>query len=557
MLPGQAVNVLNVPMHFSSAHHRHRNASVSSTSSELRTMNPEDKYVNPRPAPTPALARLNTLIPHKSAPNLQSSPSRKSPASGRSSHGRNASLPSSSVSLRSFRLPRKASMDARGRSVSPTHARPTGLRAAFRQLAPTRASSPEAKVERGRPGFPGSHRERLSLDQARRSERALIDRIEKPTSSASSKASSRARSPTPKVGQDLRQAQMKTLALRRSVEQLKNIDAAFSTPSFQNHRGQRSRSREPSPVHKSLISHEQPKRVSITQDANCPQYLPLETLREVASAQNTPIWPSTGTSIRVNEPTGPNACLEASPKHLPNLLSTPSSSLSLNEHPGQPSRDSAKGPAELEDFLSKVTLSDEYPSSTDRSHFSHWTNTTISSFASSQWSSVFLDGKSPSFSRGNGPSSQPTSPWETSAVAQSPSGEKSRERSSVPDANRMPSVISSSTISSYDNASPSSPASETSESAHPLREEPTSLQKRYGMVLGGCQGYKLPIDPQNSQSTIQCHLPWSKDDRAQDLSDDHTVGESTWEATSEDFPHTTNMQQLLDELSYLGDMIQK
>lgn len=48
MLPGQVVNVLNVPVHFSSGHHKHRNATVSSTSSQLWTMNPQDKYMNPR-----------------------------------------------------------------------------------------------------------------------------------------------------------------------------------------------------------------------------------------------------------------------------------------------------------------------------------------------------------------------------------------------------------------------------------------------------------------------------------------------------------------------------
>src|SRR3989440_3303923 len=71
LMPGQLVNVLNVPFHLSSG--RSRNDSVSSTSSELRTMNPEDKFLNPPPvpAPPPKLSRLNTspIFPQPTKPS--------------------------------------------------------------------------------------------------------------------------------------------------------------------------------------------------------------------------------------------------------------------------------------------------------------------------------------------------------------------------------------------------------------------------------------------------------------------------------------------------------
>src|SRR6266516_3551276 len=71
LMPGQLVNVLNVPFHLSSG--RSRNDSVSSTSSELRTMNPEDKFLNPRPVPAPPskLSRRNTspILPQHTNPS--------------------------------------------------------------------------------------------------------------------------------------------------------------------------------------------------------------------------------------------------------------------------------------------------------------------------------------------------------------------------------------------------------------------------------------------------------------------------------------------------------
>jgi hypothetical protein len=58
-LPGQPVNVLQVPIILPDSRSHGRDGSVSSQKSNYRTMNPEDKYLNPRQPPKPR-ARLRT-----------------------------------------------------------------------------------------------------------------------------------------------------------------------------------------------------------------------------------------------------------------------------------------------------------------------------------------------------------------------------------------------------------------------------------------------------------------------------------------------------------------
>jgi hypothetical protein len=60
LLPGQFLNVLEVPFEkrFIS---RSRSSSVSLVT-EFHTLNPEDRYITPRPAPKPRLPRLMTKL---------------------------------------------------------------------------------------------------------------------------------------------------------------------------------------------------------------------------------------------------------------------------------------------------------------------------------------------------------------------------------------------------------------------------------------------------------------------------------------------------------------
>jgi hypothetical protein len=63
LLPGQYLNVLEVPFEkrFIS---RSRSSSVSLIT-EFHTLNPEDRYLTPRPAPKPRLPKLMTKLDRK------------------------------------------------------------------------------------------------------------------------------------------------------------------------------------------------------------------------------------------------------------------------------------------------------------------------------------------------------------------------------------------------------------------------------------------------------------------------------------------------------------
>ncbi|KAJ5673466.1 hypothetical protein N7507_002593 [Penicillium longicatenatum] len=129
LLPGQPLNVLNVPIILPDSHSHSRSASSSSQKEDYRTMNPEDKYMNPRKPPKPNLARLQTSIPN---PNQSSNPPSLSP-SGSSLH-RSASQPNSAT--------RRNEKSKEGRSASPP--RGLGLRHALTQKRP--GPSPRAQA---------------------------------------------------------------------------------------------------------------------------------------------------------------------------------------------------------------------------------------------------------------------------------------------------------------------------------------------------------------------------------------------------------------------------
>lgn len=59
LLPGQTLNVLEVPYDTGRCVSRSRSSSVS-ISSAVQTLNPDDRYLTPRPAPKPKLAKLIT-----------------------------------------------------------------------------------------------------------------------------------------------------------------------------------------------------------------------------------------------------------------------------------------------------------------------------------------------------------------------------------------------------------------------------------------------------------------------------------------------------------------
>ncbi|KAF3481128.1 uncharacterized protein GIQ15_03887 [Arthroderma uncinatum] len=150
LLPGQPLNVLNVPIYLPPSITSHgRNDSTSSQLSVQQTMNPEDKYINPRPPPRPQLPRLATspaaLAPHEA----RGSPI--SPAGAHPTHGRSFSQPR--AASRKFRVGGKLSLDLK-LPMSSLAPKSSGLRTAFlNRVSPRSASheNPEKYTKQGTP----------------------------------------------------------------------------------------------------------------------------------------------------------------------------------------------------------------------------------------------------------------------------------------------------------------------------------------------------------------------------------------------------------------------
>ncbi|KAI9673779.1 MAG: hypothetical protein M1829_004016 [Trizodia sp. TS-e1964] len=132
LLPGQPVNILDVPFEMRSSQGRGRSESADaiSTCEMACTMNPDDKYLTPRPAPTPSILRLATspavLHPVQSRSNLSSSPSTSSPSAGASA----SSTSSNSFALR-FPFSRKRAESDSSRTKTDSTLRAGSRRGVF------------------------------------------------------------------------------------------------------------------------------------------------------------------------------------------------------------------------------------------------------------------------------------------------------------------------------------------------------------------------------------------------------------------------------------------
>ncbi|KAK2813737.1 hypothetical protein FQN50_000135 [Emmonsiellopsis sp. PD_5] len=137
-LPGQPLNVLNVPIHLPSSQNLHvRDSSPAPQTSNQETMNPDDKYMNPRAPPRPVLPRLATspaMLMRQDYPMTSplSSCSSLSPVNERSS-----SHPRTIVTRRRFRVPGKLSLDLK--SAINSSPLPNSLRSAFKNFASPRS----------------------------------------------------------------------------------------------------------------------------------------------------------------------------------------------------------------------------------------------------------------------------------------------------------------------------------------------------------------------------------------------------------------------------------
>ena len=526
LLPGQLINELHVPIVLSG--NRSRNASVSSTSSEKRTMKPSDKFTNPRPVPRPQLSRLKTSPPLSQNPWSSTS----TPATVRSGRsGTSASTtsePGSADTVRILRAQKKPSLDApsrsNSRSGSPASTLSNGLRSAFRSVRSPRSGSPESRNE--------AH---MGL-----SEGCLEQDLQQPTDGyeirkARSLGSSRNQSPSarPHIG-----ALDHDLVFRRLANSPDGSVEPITPSSFQKHRRQRSTSREPSSLRNSLVLDDADS--TSLRDVGYPSKQPLSTLKEVASAQNTPGLSVSG--LRT-------ADLE---KRLPTLPNSPSSAYPPSAAEGHQSR----GSMEMDNLQSHFSTTTIDTSSSVRSsprdevpaRFSGFSSNYANTTSSSMYATSVID-------------DEPMSALlEAGAITPRSKGMR-REDSDTdfeqtpPDAHlprndSLPIMLSSSVVSSTTVSSLStSPSDYAPSEGNWGRVDPERF--RY-------QHYQLPTQDHASEVTLK-ETGQEHHDRA-----DHPGGDGevtlpkacvgTSQAT---LPHSTNMQQLLHELSYLGDMIHR
>ncbi|OAP64373.1 hypothetical protein AYL99_00345 [Fonsecaea erecta] len=535
MLPGQLVNVLNVPFALTNSS-RSRNDSVSSTSSDYRTMNPTDKFLNPRPVPAkPSLPRLKT------SPTLlqQSWSSSSSPASasslpsrrGRSTSTTTTSQPSSANAYRVVRM--KPSIEPPSRSASRGSNRSVGIIGAFRALTSPRLASPDTPIDRGRV---------LPDDSAARSrskgvsERSITPKRTIPGTSAL----------IPEVDATTISEDPGELLLRRPINGSESF-GHVPISSFAYHRRQRSVSREPSSLRSSL----QPDTTNIGMfDETAVQYQPLATLKEVASATNTPVWPLTAVKVEGEKEAGDIRVPLDLEKRLPTLPNTPSSAYPPSVMDEPSTNDELDDIANLRSHFSCTTIQTESPTDSflphDRSRFSDWTDGTDKFSPQSELGSSMLD-------------FEPISPLPEAALdfpsdtpitveVQSPPQDFTVGNTSAgPKQGGLPSAFSFSTVNTV--------ASSTAPSSHVDLDSTKDAHFSWTSF----QHYSLPSEDPGfgavqKPATVANHVaPVVVDEN-------HRAGVYQPQMSSYDestIPHSTSMQQLLAELSYLGGMIQQ
>ncbi|KAK5945637.1 hypothetical protein PMZ80_002842 [Knufia obscura] len=474
MMPGQLVNVLNVPYALSG--NRSRNPSTSSTSSERRTMRPEDKFINPRPAPAkPELLRVSTSptleCPDTNDMSRTTTPSKETP---------NAS--------RFLRLPRKVSVDAYP-TPSASGALSGGLRAAFR-IRTARSQSPESKADN----------EMISTRRAVSAERQAGSR-------RGNAETDRARTP------------QRGLLLRA------NSDDTLPTLSFGEHCQHRSAPGEHlSPPNAISVEKVRPSEgLPLLQST----YHPLSALKEVASKANTPA------DVQAEDmPSMAELDLE---KRLPTLPNTPSSAYPMSISGESPPRRQPLDIEQLESHFSATTIGTEMCSMSrafhEKSHFSAWTTT-------SDTSSIHVDTSVPVPSL-DGRNQMKNSRFHAETAANEPS---------------LPASFSYSSMTSSTSTTPSTSNFCTDAE---FAELDASRAAQVVALPSQVQHYTLPEYDCRSQTTLKPASPRPLAGFVHNTSSMHTDRDVAINNREDDIVHSESMQRLLDELSYLSDMIQQ
>lgn len=528
LLPGQLVNVLHVPFALSSS--RSRNDSLSSTSSEFRTMNPTDKFLNPRPVPAkPSLPRLKT------SPTLPQEPwsSTTSPASarGRSASSRGPSQPSSASALRVMRMTKRSSVEEPSRSLSRGSNRSVGIIGAIRALTSPRTTSPDAGVDRGRPAT------------TERTARIILARATSARSVTPKRSALAPTSPIAELDDRPSSGPSRDLALRKEFADEGDSSAGMTIPSFAQHRRQRSLSRDQSSLRHSLSRRDVLEQNSLHELSGPCEH--LETLKEVASPTNTPLQPPTAIKV-LHHSTAEGQSSPDLEKRLPTLPNSPSSAYPPSAVDESPTQRFCMELENLQSHFSSTTIetgsyTDSYINN-ERSHFSDWTCGTTRHSLQSEYAPSIID-------------FEPISPpidaeFESRDIKLIDVGEPVRQdglEMSGPTKTtpgELPTAPSFSTINSV--------ASTTPESHVDL-----SGAKEEGVPWSKFQHYSLPTEDHGSGATAK---PISGHPKVAPLVVDTQLRPAEFQGQRPTFdgsamPHSTSMQELLDELSYLGDII--
>ena len=183
---------------------------------------------------------------------------------------------------------------------------------------------------------------------------------------------------------------LRELMFRKDFSTGTESSIAVPISSFSQHRRQRSVSREPSSLRNAQQPDTSPDLAAFSQTAV--HYQSLDTVREVASTNNTPVWPLTAVKVGVDDDSQSALDLE---KRLPTLPNTPSSAYPSSFADGDLQHLGPVDMMNLQSHFSCTTIDSEaYTNSyiyNDNSRFSDWTDAPATSAVHSAYTSGVTD----------------------------------------------------------------------------------------------------------------------------------------------------------------------
>lgn len=551
-LPGQPVNVLHVPIVLPDSQnvHCHENAHVSQTS-DCRTMNPEDKYLNPRKPPRPQLPRLRTSPPLLQLPY----PCRPAATASTSSANvaRSSSQPTSAVDSVGDQNGRVVKAPNPARSLSPPRSR--GFLAALRYFNASPCDANSSLVSRNESVSSRLDSQELGLKHW--TSNAAVQ----PTVPANGMSQSADSTQPPLIRRAAAQGYGQ-LVLREPVVSTSRKSVVLPAPVPIQSRRLRSRSREPSPLRGflTLESQSQSAAESTVEKEECSRHArggQLETVQEAKSLCCSSVKRAvTGNLADLQDLSTPRP-LNLHNKRLPTLPNTPSSVMD-EELSAMDARNQSVDVDALCSHFSDLTTTTELSTSqspSERSRFSEWSATTDGISPKSQISSL-----SPCFSSGTGTGittkqdSEPDTPHldaesNTRSSSFSVAGDSPFLLPSLP---RLTISLSSSDL-----------AFSGIEGVEALQAQPHEHLKRHAALfhdsldgLGLCRSPELGTDTLPSDAKHAAHTLHRGDDDDSGGADSAPAGRAQNRLSCSTMEQSAAMQELMDELGYLKNIIE-